>query len=365
MADESSVGSGVERVGVDVGTVVDLPHVASERLAELLAAASGPAQLHELSWEYEARTVFRSELARWPKARRRKGRTVAVAVAVAAGVLTGSTGLAAATGFPAPAARIVDHMFDSGPAATPTVGSAVPATPKELSQRGHPAQRPTTAPAAFPVHHASVPVCATRAGGTPVAPGSVAASGGPCGNAPVSGPSRSTTSQTQLPDPGSGSPLTTPASASSVGPTVTVVTTTTPGPPALSAAPSSSPTTPTMPADGGSSRGSSQPTGTGTGTGTGSGSATGTGTGSATGTVTGRGGNQGPGSTTGRKKGNGKGHGKGTVSGRGGNRGTGAGLGGSKRSGAGGVGGGHTKRGTGAGRRGAGTQGGRGGAVGG
>jgi hypothetical protein len=83
MADESSVGSRVERVGVDVGTVVDLPHVASVGLAELLAAASGAAQPHELSWEYEARTVFRSELARWPKARRRNGRTVAVAVAVA------------------------------------------------------------------------------------------------------------------------------------------------------------------------------------------------------------------------------------------------------------------------------------------
>ena len=73
------------------GAIVDLPLVGSAELIDLLTAAAAPVQPHELSWEYGARTVFRSEVARWPSVRRR-GRTAIVGLGMAAALLTGSTG---------------------------------------------------------------------------------------------------------------------------------------------------------------------------------------------------------------------------------------------------------------------------------
>ena len=65
------------------GAIVDLPLVGSAELIDLLTAAAAPVQPHELSWEYGARTVFRSEVARWPSVRRR-GRTAIVGLGMAA-----------------------------------------------------------------------------------------------------------------------------------------------------------------------------------------------------------------------------------------------------------------------------------------
>lgn len=46
--------------------VVSLPNLMGGRLADLLAAASGPAQKHELGDELEARAAFRSVSVSWP-----------------------------------------------------------------------------------------------------------------------------------------------------------------------------------------------------------------------------------------------------------------------------------------------------------
>ncbi len=119
--------------GVD-DNVVALPNLTSGRLADLLAAASGPAQEHELRTEHEARAAFRTVSGSWPAARRRLRRTPAVmAVTTVATMLVATTGLAAASQLPGPAGHAVQGILGSvgitSPPTTPApaVHVAVPA----------------------------------------------------------------------------------------------------------------------------------------------------------------------------------------------------------------------------------------------
>ncbi len=100
--------------GVTDDNVVALPNLLSGRLADLLAAASGPAQDHELRGELEARTAFRGASVAWPTARRRFRRTPAVlAVTTVATMMVATTGLAAASQLPGPAGRAVQGLLGS------------------------------------------------------------------------------------------------------------------------------------------------------------------------------------------------------------------------------------------------------------
>jgi hypothetical protein len=107
-----------------IDNVVEMPNLMSGRLADLLAAAGGPAQLHELRGEQSARMAFESAVESWPRSRRHIRRTPAlVAVTTVATMLVATTGLAAASVLPGPAGRAVDGLFGSvgvnlGPPAT-------------------------------------------------------------------------------------------------------------------------------------------------------------------------------------------------------------------------------------------------------
>ncbi len=132
-------------------TVVALPNLVHGRLADLLAAASGPAQEAELRAEPEARAVFRAVSESWPVARRRLRRTPAVvAVTTMATMLVATTGLAAASQLPGSAGRTVQGLLGS-------VGISSPP----------PAPAPTPAPAL----RAALPAAGTAASGSPSTPG--------------------------------------------------------------------------------------------------------------------------------------------------------------------------------------------------
>jgi hypothetical protein len=97
---------------IAVDNVVTLPDPRSGRLGDLFAAAGAPGQSHELTWEFGARTAFNTQSVAWSHGRRRLRRSPAVvAVAAVTSLLVTTTGLAAATGVPAPAARVVDHVL--------------------------------------------------------------------------------------------------------------------------------------------------------------------------------------------------------------------------------------------------------------
>ncbi len=282
------------------GTIVDLPLVGSAELIDLLTAAAAPVQPHELSWEHGARTVFRSEVTRWPSTRRR-GRTAIVGLGMAAAVLTGSTGLAAATGFPAPAARMVDHMFDADPSAVPS--APAPTAPAlAAARRGRTAPVVTSVTPALPNHSAATGNAAAHTpertiAGIPTTPGPDAQTS--VSDQPAAIPA---------PTNGAGGTAGAPAVTSTTSPTVTVTTSNTGGSSDGNAGTGNG-ATGTNP---GGNRGGNQGTGngaTGTNRGTGRG---GSGNG---GTGTNRGGNQGTGT------------GGGTGTNRGGNRGTGPGKG--------------------------------------
>ncbi len=119
------------------GTVVALPNLMSGELADLLAAAAGPAQEHELRGEFAARTAYRSAAASWPTRRRRLVRTpAAVAVSTMATLLVASTGLAAAADLPGPAGRTAQgvlgavgvHVGPSAPVAPVAASSSTPSS---------------------------------------------------------------------------------------------------------------------------------------------------------------------------------------------------------------------------------------------
>ena len=287
------------------GSVIDLPHMASPALSELLAAAAAPPLTHELSWEQGARTVFRSEVARWPKKVRRRGRTAGVAIAVAATMFAGTTGLAAATGFPRPAARIVDHIFDSPTTMTLTARPAS-ATRPPAGQDSHPATRATKRPTVVPpVHSGAQPVCAPRAGATLGSP-TRAARGVTCGIPPVSvppptGPERQVRTRGASGGQGTAAPPLAADSSSATG--IPAEITATPSP-------ATAPPITTTPA----------PLSTGTG-------------GGHPGTTTARGGSRAAGKAVGgkrtgpKKSGTAGGAGQGTGRSRGGNQGSGTGSG--------------------------------------
>jgi hypothetical protein len=110
------------------GTVVELPNLISGKLADFLSNASGPVQQQELTWEHGARTAFRAANVSWPKPQRRLHRSPAVvAIATVASLLVTTTSLAAATGLPAPAARVVDRVLNR-------VG--IPVTPPAVGHQG-------------------------------------------------------------------------------------------------------------------------------------------------------------------------------------------------------------------------------------
>jgi hypothetical protein len=97
--------------------VLELPNLVTGKLADLIAAASAPGSRRELRGELAARSAFRSEVAFWPRPRHLRWRKPVVAVATTAGILIGTSSIAAATGWPAPAARVVDQgdRFWRGP----------------------------------------------------------------------------------------------------------------------------------------------------------------------------------------------------------------------------------------------------------
>ena len=145
-------GYGRRDRGPQVGgahNVVALPNLRSGRLADLLAAASGPGQAHELVGEPEARAAFRAVSASWPTPRRRNRRTPAVlAATTVATLMVATTGLAAASELPGPAVRAVQGLLGSVGVTinpTPAVGTGSPVAPPT-------AVVPTTAPPATAAH---------------------------------------------------------------------------------------------------------------------------------------------------------------------------------------------------------------------
>lgn len=104
--------SASQLVAADNDNLVTLPDPSSGRLADLIASAGAPGQSYELNWEFGARTAFNTESLAWSDGRRRLHRSPAiVAVIAVASLLVTTTGLAAATGLPGPAARVVDHVL--------------------------------------------------------------------------------------------------------------------------------------------------------------------------------------------------------------------------------------------------------------
>ena len=127
--------SASELIAVD--NDVTLPDPRSGRLGELFAAAEAPGQSHELTWEFGARTAFNTESLAWSTGRRHLRRSPAVVAVVAvASLLLTTTGLAAATGVPAPAARVVDHVLRHIDQTNP----ACRVTPLQSLSRLHPAE---------------------------------------------------------------------------------------------------------------------------------------------------------------------------------------------------------------------------------
>jgi hypothetical protein len=113
--------------------VVALPDLMNGRLADLLAAAGGPAQDHELRGELAARTAYRAAVESWPSPRRRlrmRRGPAAVAATTMATMLIATTGLAAASVLPGSAGRAVDGLLGSvGVDVAPSSTPAAPAAP--------------------------------------------------------------------------------------------------------------------------------------------------------------------------------------------------------------------------------------------
>jgi hypothetical protein len=101
-----------ERVDVD-DNVIALPDLMHGRLADLIQAAGGPAQDHELRGESAARSAFRSAAQSWPSRRwsRMRGGPAVVAATTVATMLVATTGLAAASVLPGSAGRAVDGFL--------------------------------------------------------------------------------------------------------------------------------------------------------------------------------------------------------------------------------------------------------------
>jgi len=142
--------------------VVAMPDLLHGRLADLIAAAGGPPQEHELRGELAARTAFRSAAESWPSSRRRlrmrRGPAVVAATTMAT-MLVATTGLAAASVLPGSAGRAVDGFLGSvGVDIAPSSTPAAPAAP------GTTGSETVSAPALTPV--GTVHVGCTIGGGT-------------------------------------------------------------------------------------------------------------------------------------------------------------------------------------------------------
>jgi hypothetical protein len=146
--------------------VVALPNLMSGRLADLLAAAGGPAQEHELRGELSARTAYRAAADSWPSHKRHLRRTPAVvAVTTMATMLVATTGLAAASVLPGPAGRAVDGILGSvgvniGAPATP------PAPPAAGTSGSAPSASSASALGRAGITHVGCSVGGTDAGGS-------------------------------------------------------------------------------------------------------------------------------------------------------------------------------------------------------
>ena len=96
------------------GNVVELINQPSDALARLLAAAAGPARPGELRDERQARVLYSAGVSSWASRRRWNRRSSGVAALVStACLLAGTSGLAAATALPTPAARVVDRVLQT------------------------------------------------------------------------------------------------------------------------------------------------------------------------------------------------------------------------------------------------------------
>ncbi len=101
-----SIGGIPESTTVADDNVVAFPTLMSGGLADLMASASAPGTPHELRHEMTARADFRSQATSRMQPRRLRWRKpLGIAVATGACLITTTTGLAAATGFPQSAAR--------------------------------------------------------------------------------------------------------------------------------------------------------------------------------------------------------------------------------------------------------------------
>jgi hypothetical protein len=317
---EMNPGTSLDVDPSSAGKVVELPNLVTGRLADVIASASANGSPRELDWEQGARSLFRNEAANWHRSRRFRLRSPAVVVmATSASLLIATSGLAAATGFPGPEARVVDQVLKSvditsqAPFATvstaPSGASVVPAPP------GVPPANLAAEPRPYAMRRST---CMGQGSGRfgAISTQAAGSSGSPaCGDhqsAAVRSGSSVRAGAGRKPGGNQGS--------------ATVVTVGTAG---VNQSPLRGAGTGT-----GTKRGGGVGTGTGagmgavtvTGPGTNRGGNQGTGTGSGTGTVTGTG----PGTNRGGNQGTGTGRGKGTGTGtnRGGGRGAGSGSGG-------------------------------------
>ncbi len=133
--------------------VVELPNLVTGKLADVIESASAAGTSRELAGEQDARSAFRSEVALWPKTKRLRWRNpAAVVVASSASLLIATSSLAAATGFPAPAARVVDQVLSQvgitdqfaspGRSAAPSDAPEMPPTPDSPSAASGSATHP-------------------------------------------------------------------------------------------------------------------------------------------------------------------------------------------------------------------------------
>jgi hypothetical protein len=318
--DETDQDSSSDGALTSFDNIFELPNLVTAALSEVIAAASSPGTPKELAGEERARSAFRAEASLWPKRTRLQARMPAAIVATSVCLLLATGGLAAATNFPAPAAKAIDHMLSQ-------VGVTITA------QRT-PASRVSPVPRGLSTDLPTRTTTATTAGTG--SPQKSRAYLGCSGEAPC----RQKSSRSHAPDsalsqnPGGralGSPAT--GAADPVGPPETTQTQST-APQTVDASTVQAPGgAGTVQASSGSGGARSGNTGNGgasvtTGNGHGKGNATGTAAGAASGTTNGPGGTTGPGGTRGgnqlsssAKRGTaltGKGRGSGTSHGSGG-----------------------------------------------
>ncbi len=298
--------SASQLIATDNDNVVALPDPNSGRLGNLIASAGAPGQSHELSWEFGARAAFNTESTAWSNSTRRVRRSPAVVAVVAVtSLLVTTTGFAAATGLPGPAARVVDHVLKhidltvQPPEIGSAVGQSIPSGPTNpaaaTSGSGGQVGSGNTASCSSTDQRSELsPVCGV-ATGHPVLSGSGDTSAGNLQATVGGNASTSTGNHTQKTGRSSNG---THEGGLGIG----------------------------TPSNQGTSRGGTRPGDTG-----------GRATGFSTGTGSNRGGNNGTGSNRGGNNGTGSNRGgnNGTGSNRGGNKGTGSNRGGNKGTGSG------------------------------